>query len=302
LPRYRHERLAALFGMKTRLSSKAMRLRVLPLLLICGFGLPLAPKAASVLIAGPAMAAGSVDQGDGWLQQDDDGPPGAVLRFPGMPPIRIGPDGRIIRNDAPQFPPVKRQALKPSLSPAQRAAAAKAEALKRAMAPQKTHAALRAELLDTLFDRLRKATDTGDANGIAGAIERVWLHTDSPTANLLMARADAALQAGHLPLALTLFDKIVILQPNWAEAWQKRASTRLIGGDLDGAVSDMHQVLKLDPRQFSALAALGFALQRQGLDRQALAAFRKSLALDPQQPEIKEIVDKLSVKVEGRDI
>lgn len=170
------------------------------------------------------------------------------------------------------------------------------------MVPQKTHAVIRGEMLDMLFQRLEKASDADAASGVALAIERVWLHSNSATADLLMARALAAMQAGHLPLALTLFDKILTLKPDWAEAWDKRATTRFLGGDLDGAVADMRQVLKLEPRHFSALAAMGLVLQRQGFDKEALGAFRKSLALDPQQPQIKDIVEKLSVKVEGRDI
>jgi len=47
---------------------------------------------------------------------------------------------------------------------------------------------------------------------------------------------------------------------------------------------------------------MGFIFEKQGFDRRALDAFRKALALNPQQPEIKSIVDKLGVEVEGRDI
>ena len=47
---------------------------------------------------------------------------------------------------------------------------------------------------------------------------------------------------------------------------------------------------------------MGFILEKQGFDKRALEAFRKALLLNPQQPEIKAIVDKLQVEVEGRDI
>ncbi len=282
-----------------------MQSRVFSFVLICG--LVLAPRPVGLFAPDVALAAGAGnDLGGGWIEEDDgqNGSAGTILRFPGMPPMRVGPDGHILSGGSmqPSAAPRRSGALKPSLSPEQRAKAAKAEALKRAMAPQKTHAALRTAMLDTLFKRLGKAADADEASGIAVAIQRVWLHSDSATANLLMARAMAALQAGHLPLALTLFDRIIILQPDWAEAWDKRAATRFLGGDLAGAIADIRQALKLEPRHFSAFAALGFALQKEGLDKLALAAFRKSLALDPQQPQIQKIVDKLSIKVEGRDI
>jgi tetratricopeptide (TPR) repeat protein len=261
-------------------------------------------------LTGMALAAGPQSEDSDAAPDENAGPnlpPGTILQFPGMPPMHVMPDGRILRPQTPQAGQPqgaehRAGAVKPSLSPAEQAKAAKAEALKHAMAPQKTHAEIRGEMLAALFEHLGKAADADEAEGIAAAIQRVWLQSDSPTANLLMRRGVAAMEAQHLPLALTVFDRLLILQPNWAAAWEKRATTRLLGGDLDGAIADMRQVLKLEPRNFSVLAALGLALHRQGLDKEALAVLRKSLALDPQQPQIKEVVDKLSVEVEGRDI
>lgn len=257
---------------------------------------------------------------DGGVAQDDevippDGPSGTILRIPGMPPMQLppgvhvfGPEGQELLaptdrgEGGPADPgPPKRPSIQ-GPTPEEKLKAAKAEALKQAMAPHPTHAALRAQALDALFKRLAAASDADEAAGIVSAIERVWMETDSDTANLLMARALTAQQAGHLPLALTLFDKVLALDPDWAEAWDKRATTRFLGDDLQGAMADLQQALKLEPRHFSALVAMGFILEKRGQHRSALEAFRKALALNPQQPEIKAIIDKLQVEVEGRDI
>ena len=61
-------------------------------------------------------------------------------------------------------------------------------------------------------------------------------------------------------------------------------------------------MLKLEPRQFPALVALGFIQEKQGFDKRALESFLKALALNPHQPEIQSIVEKLRTEVEGRDI
>ncbi len=291
-----------------------MRPRLTPwLTLFAAAGLPL-------LAIGP-VAAGDDDDSATW----PDGSSGEVLKLPGMPAMRLPPgvhifgsDGRELRfgpaqglGQPPQFddgslaPHHQLPQQAPPEDAATRAAkarAARAEALKRAMAPQPTHAALRAEALDSLFKRLAATSDPDEANGISAAIQNVWMQSDSDTASLLMQRAMAAQQEGHLPLALALFDKVVALAPDWAEAWNKRAGTRLLGGDLAGATDDLQHVLKLEPRQFSALVALGFILEKQGLDKRALESFRKALALNPQQPEIQSIVEKLRTEVEGRDI
>jgi tetratricopeptide (TPR) repeat protein len=254
---------------------------------------------------------------DGAAANDDAVPDDSsgVLRIPGMPPIQLppgvhvfGPEGQPLlaptdhSEGGPADPGPPKRPVTQSLSPEQKAKAAKAAALKLARAPHATHAALRAQALDALFKRLAAASDADEATGIAAAIERVWMESDSDTASLLMSRALSAQEAGHLPLALTLYDKVLALAPDWAEAWDKRATTRFLGDDLQGAMADLQKTLQLEPRHFSALVAIGFILEREGQDRHALDAFRRALALNPQQPEIKAIVDKLQVEVEGRDI
>ncbi|MGP8233276.1 MAG: hypothetical protein ACLQL2_11540 [Methylovirgula sp.] len=292
-----------------------MRPRLTPwLTLLVAAGLPL-------LAIGPVAAGDDDDDSATW----PNGSSGEVLKLPGMPAMRLPPGVHIFGSDgrelnigpaqglgqSPQFddgslaPHHQLPQQPPPEDAATRAAKAKAvraEALKRAMAPQPTHAALRAEALDTLFKRLAAATDPDEANGISAAIQNVWMQSDSDTASLLMQRAMAAQQDGHLALALALYDKVVTLTPDWAEAWSKRASTRLLGGDFAGATDDLEQVLKLEPRQFSALVALGFVLEKEGLDKRALESFSKALALNPQQPEIQSIVEKLRTEIEGRDI
>jgi len=277
-----------------------------------------------LILIGACLPAAALDRGIIAAQDDrpqqDQTPPNAssdgFLRLPGMPPVNLpsgvhifGSDGKElfgpmqgIQNEPPSVGIPKPLPKQDALTREERAKAAKAKALKEAIAPQPTHAVIRAQALDALFKRLAAAGDPEEASGIVGAIERVWMRSDSDTADLLMARAMAAQQAGHLPLALTLYDKVVLLQPGWAEAWNKRATTRLLGDDLSGAVADLEQVLKLEPRHFSALVAMGFILEKQGFDKRALEAFRKALAVNPQQPEIRSVVDKLQTQVEGRDI
>ncbi len=183
-----------------------------------------------------------------------------------------------------------------------KAGAAKAEALKKAMGPHSSHAALRGQMLDALFKRLSAAESPDDARAVAALIEKIWAQSDSDTAGLLMERAAAAMSTRQYPLALQLFDKIILLQPTWAEAWNNRATVRFLADDTDGAMADIKQVLQLEPRHFGALVGAGVILRKEGFDKNALAAFRKALEINPQQPELRSIVDKLEIDVEGRGI
>jgi len=196
----------------------------------------------------------------------------------------------------------------PSGLPAQAPAAApksgvaEAKRLKQALMPKPAPEAMRKQMLDALFVRLRNAGDPGDAQRIAASIERVWLQSDSDTANLLMQRATVSMQARQYPLALLLFDKLVALEPGWAEAWNQRATTRLLAGDTDGAMADINQVMKLEPRHFGALAGMGMILQGAGLDKRALEIFKQALGIYPLEPNIQKLVEKLTLEIEGQGI
>jgi tetratricopeptide (TPR) repeat protein len=234
----------------------------------------------------------------------------------GLPPGATAPE---MRSDEPVFGPEgprapaqrKAETAQPKpqknsrpgrTKPDDKAGTAKAEALKKAMAPHPPHAALRGQMLDVLFKRLASAADPDEARAVAEVIGKIWAQSDSDTAELLMQRAGAAMAARQYPLALELFDKVIALQPTWAEAWNKRATVRFLADDLDGAMADIKQVLKLEPRHFGALAGAGIIFRKEGLDKGALAAFRKALEINPQQPELRSLVDKLEIDVEGRGI
>jgi tetratricopeptide (TPR) repeat protein len=187
-------------------------------------------------------------------------------------------------------------------TPGRKAGEITADKLKQALAPKPAPEAMRKQLLDGLFDRLRKAGDQGDAQRIAASIERVWLNSDSDTANLLMQRAMVSMQAGDYPLALSLLDKLVAFQPDWAEAWNQRATTRFLTGDTDGAMADISEVVKREPRHFGAMADMGMILQGEGLDKSALEIFKKALLIYPLAPDIQTRVEKLTREIEGQGI
>lgn len=197
--------------------------------------------------------------------------------------------------------PAASQKAAPTKEAAEKSAAA-AEALKRAMAPQPPPEVLRREMLDDLFARLRKAGDSDDAAQLAASIQKVFLQSFSDTGNLLMQRAQEALHMGQFELSLSLLDKLIFLDPQWAEAWNQRATVRFLTGDYDGSMADIHQVLKLEPRHFGALTGMGMILHETGFDKDALEIFNQTLNIYPLAPDIKQLVEKLTLEVEGRGI
>lgn len=156
--------------------------------------------------------------------------------------------------------------------------------------------------LDFLFGALKAAPDEETAKAIEQRIWVLWMHSPSDTTILLMSRVQKAIAAKDLKLALRLLDAIVKINPDYAEAWNRRATIYYMQKDYGRSVADIRQVLRLEPRHFGALTGLGMILQDIGDDRQALEVYRRALAVYPKLERVPAIVKTLEEKVEGRDI
>ena len=143
---------------------------------------------------------------------------------------------------------------------------------------------------------------TDAAAGIAVLIEQMWMKSGSDTADLLMTRVVAAINNNRHDVADALLDQILELQPNWAEAWNKRATLRFLDDDDAGSMEDISHVLALEPRHFGAISGMGFILERHGEDKAALTALRRALEIYPENPDVRKAVDKLTPEVEGHDL
>ena len=149
-------------------------------------------------------------------------------------------------------------------------------------------AAVDSAAIDKLYARLARTPYPDEAVGILAEIERLRAQSGSDTADLLMARALKARAGADLPLALQLFDAVVDLYPDWSEAWGERASTRYQTGDVAGAMGDIAQTLKREPRDISALSGLGAILLEAGDPEAALKVYDRAVKLAPAYEPLQE--------------
>lgn len=156
--------------------------------------------------------------------------------------------------------------------------------------------------LDFLFEALKAAPDDVSAKGVEDRIWALWIASGSDTANLLMSRVKAAIEAQDLDLAIKLLNAIIELKPDYVEAWNRRATLYYMKKDFGHALLDIQQVLAREPRHFGAMSGLGMILQEFGDEKHALEVFRRALAVHPRLQRIPDLVKSLSEKVEGRDI
>ncbi|HEU0218955.1 MAG TPA: tetratricopeptide repeat protein [Stellaceae bacterium] len=156
--------------------------------------------------------------------------------------------------------------------------------------------------LDFLFGALKVAPDESSAKAIEQRIWARWMVSGSDTTNLLMSRVKTAIDTKDLDLALRLLDAVVELDPRYIEGWNRRATVHYMRKEFGQSMTDIRRVLALEPRHFGALTGLGLILQDIGDEKEALAAFRKALAIYPRLEKVQDMAKTLSEKIDGRDI
>lgn len=160
----------------------------------------------------------------------------------------------------------------------------------------------RAARLDALFARLGALDDTTEtprAQLVSEEIWALWMDSGSASVNYLLVRADAAQRAGNTAVARDLLNRMMALQPDWAEVYARSARLALSEEDYARAVEDATEALVREPRHFYALWTLGNVLERVGKREAALEVYEEAHALFPLLGGVKERLDTLRGSVLG---
>jgi tetratricopeptide (TPR) repeat protein len=157
--------------------------------------------------------------------------------------------------------------------------------------------------LDFYFSALAAARDDTSAKRARDRITVHWKRSGSDTADLLSARATAALHFGDRALALDLVDAAIVVAPHWPNARFHRAAIHLSRHDIDRAVADLSATLMMEPRHLDAMAALAAILETADRKPEALKWLRRLAALDPRNPAVAaDHMERLTIEVEGREL
>lgn len=163
-------------------------------------------------------------------------------------------------------------------------------------------AAVEDPALDALFSDLVTAPTAAEAAAVEQQIWQSWGRSGSATVDILIERADAAEAAGDKPLALRFVNQATELAPSYAGGWYRRSILRYDADDRAGAIGDIQETLKREPRHFGALAGLGMIYEDMGQEKAALEAYRRALQIHPFLDAAKQGAGRLEPKIEGQDL
>ena len=134
--------------------------------------------------------------------------------------------------------------------------------------------------LNELFLKLETEENIIIASEIESKIWKLWTtHPSKPILTDLLAKGSFYMSQNKLLDAHEIFSKAIELDPNWAEAWNKRATVLYMLGEFQKSQDDIDQVLALEQRHFGALAG-------QGLVNIQLKNYEKAIRSYEQAQEI----------------
>jgi predicted TPR repeat methyltransferase len=91
------------------------------------------------------------------------------------------------------------------------------------------------------------------------------------------------------------------MDPDLIEAWRGRATARLHSGDATGAIRDLQEVIKREPRDFAAWQELSRIAESRSDWHAAYAAWQKLLEIDPKTPGGQDRLKELRRHAIGED-
>ena len=139
--------------------------------------------------------------------------------------------------------------------------------------------------MDRLFiDRLLQNLKDPDENIRAEAtaeLWQIWFEQKGAFGLELLKRAQLLLEAEEITQAEEILTEAINTQPDFAEAWNRRAVLYYTQGQFDKSKDDCEQVVMLNPVHFGAWHGLGLCHAALGDYQAAIAAFRKALEIQP---------------------
>jgi|TARA_B110000261_G_C12893435_1_gene281370 tetratricopeptide (TPR) repeat protein len=156
--------------------------------------------------------------------------------------------------------------------------------------------------LDKLFDQLIKTNDSNKAEQLEKKIWSVW--SEHPNNNKLTEKlkfGTKLMEYGDYNYALKVFDNIIISDPKWSEAWNKRATVYFLMSKFKDSLDDIDKVLTIEPRHFGALSGQARIFIKLQKYEKAIKSIERALVFYPSFrsreliPEIERLIKEESI-------
>ncbi|MDZ8055718.1 MAG: tetratricopeptide repeat protein [Aulosira sp. ZfuVER01] len=112
-------------------------------------------------------------------------------------------------------------------------------------------------------------------------IWRIWFQQKGIYGLEKIDHSQKLLDAGETTEAEKVLTQLIAEQPDFAEAWNRRAFLYYSIGDYQRSLADCQMVVNLNSVHFGALHGMGLCYAALGKYREAIQAFQRALLIQP---------------------
>ena len=160
--------------------------------------------------------------------------------------------------------------------------------------------------LNSLFNQL-KISEATKAPKIENKIWKIW--STHPSNDIegsrltkLLAQGSFLMSSKELDKAYKVFSQIILIDPNWSEAWNKRATVLYLLGRYQQSQKDIDKVLKLEKRHFGALSGQGLVQIELKNYEKAINSYKEVQKIYPSMQSPKVMIPRLRELIKGQSV
>jgi len=160
--------------------------------------------------------------------------------------------------------------------------------------------------LNNLFKQLKNSENV-KAIEIENKIWKIWMTHPSDDRRgyrltELLAQGSLFINRRELSKAYGIFSQIILEDPKWAEAWNKRATVLYMLGRYEQSQNDINKALKLEKRHFGALSGQGLVQTKLKNYKKAIKSYKEVEKIYPSMQAPKVMIPRLKKLIKEESI
>ena len=161
--------------------------------------------------------------------------------------------------------------------------------------------------LNKLFNQLKNNSNVSMAFEVEKKIWEIWsIHPSNNRKGYrlteLLAQGSLLIAKQELNKAYEIFSQIILADPNWPEAWNKRATALYLMGRYKDSLNDIDEVLKLESRHFGALSGQGLVQIELKNYEKAIQSYQTAQQIYPAISSAKVMIPRLEKLIKNESI
>ena len=147
--------------------------------------------------------------------------------------------------------------------------------------------------VEPLAAALKNDPDVFVRQGAEQALWQIWHRSGNSAVDALLQEGIEAMQRGAYQAAVDIFSRVIDMAPDFAEGYNKRATTYYLMQRYEDAIADCERTVALNPHHFGALSGAGLCyLSARNLTK-ALEFFERAVAVSPNMPQIQQYIEEI---------